>query len=402
MNKLLVLVLALLAIFPAVFSKKSYFGHFTVRVKVPESLQQYVLDNFDVYRPTYDSFEMEVSPKQFALIQAMGLDIEVLHDNLQALLDEETFGQARSVADNSTWFSAYHDYQSTYNWYAELARLHPGTTFVSSIGTSHQGRNIFAYRFGTPGKPQIFFQGLIHAREWITGAVVQYLTYHLLNTETSYLANYEFIVVPIVNPDGYIYTWTNDRLWRKNRRNNGGSYGVDLNRNYDSHWGEGGSSSIPSSDTYMGPSAASEPEIQAVTKYFLTNRNIIAAIDFHSYSQLILRPYGWTTRNSPHEDEHFACGAQMQSLIRSVHGKVFDNIKSIELYVTTGTAGDWFYDEAVSNTFGRSIYAFTFELRPASAVPGFQLPPSEIEPSGEEILEAFKYFIENAINNPLS
>lgn len=82
---------------------------------------------------------------------------------------------------------------------------------------------------------------------------------------------------PFVNPDGFDFTWTDDRLWRKNRRNNGNSYGVDLNRNYDDHWGGPGASDVPSSDTYRGPSAASEPEVQALTAFFLENTNIVGA-----------------------------------------------------------------------------------------------------------------------------
>jgi murein tripeptide amidase MpaA len=395
-------ILLLLALLPAIFGMKSYENHATVRVNgAPPALQQYFLDHFDVFKATYDYFEMQLSPQDLKLVKSMGLDIEILHDNLQALIDEETVSRSM-VAENSTWFSDYHTYDQIKAWYAELARLHPGTTYTASIGKTHQGRDVFAYSFGTPGKPQIFFQGLIHAREWIAGAVVQYITYHFLNDDKSLLPNFEFIVIPVVNPDGYTYSWTNDRLWRKNRRNNGGSYGVDLNRNWNSHWGQGGSSSIPSSDTYMGPSVASEPEVQAISKFFLTKRNIIAAIDFHCYSQLILRPYGWTSRDSPHEDEHYAAGAGIQSRIRAVHGKIFDNIKSIELYVTTGTTSDWFYDEEVTTGLGRSIYSYTIELRPASAVPGFQLPPSEIIPSGQEIVPAFKFFVENALANPLN
>jgi len=397
------LLLALLALLPVVvFGMVSYKDHATVRVSGAQpEIQQYLLDNFDVYKATYDYFEMQVSPKQLSLLQSLGLDIEILHDDLQALLDEEMIGHMMAAKENNTWFSDYHTYDEIKLWYAELARLHPGTTFISSIGKTHQSRDIFAFTFGTPGKPQIYFQGLIHAREWIAGAVVQYVTYHLLNTDKSLLPNFEFIVVPVVNPDGYVYSWSTDRLWRKNRRNNGGSYGVDLNRNWNSHWGQGGSSSVPSSDTYMGPSAASEPEVQAISKFFLTKNRIIGAIDFHAYSQLILRPYGWSRTDCPHEDEHFYAGGQMQSLIRSVHGKVFDNIKSIELYVTTGTTSDWFYDNEVQNVMG-PIYSYTIELRPSSAVPGFQLPPSEIIPSGEEIVGAFSFFVQNALANPLN
>ena len=126
-----------------------------------------------------------------------------------------------------------------------------------------------------------FLSFLLSAGEWITSATCQYAVNHILSNYgvdadiTTLLNQLEFVIIPIVNPDGVSYTWTNDRLWRKNRRNNGGSYGVDLNRNYNEQWGGVGSSSVPSSDTYRGPSSASEPEVQALNAYFLALSNVI-------------------------------------------------------------------------------------------------------------------------------
>jgi murein tripeptide amidase MpaA len=79
----------------------------------------------------------------------------------------------------------------------------------------------------------------------------------------SLVDNFSWTIIPIVNPDGYVFTWTDDRMWRKNRRKNPNSscYGVDINRNWNYQWGTGGSSSIACSDTYMGPSGFSEPGI---------------------------------------------------------------------------------------------------------------------------------------------
>ena len=116
------------------------------------------------------------------------------------------------------------------------------------------------------------------------------------NTDVSdILNNAELVIIGHVNPDGNQFSWDTDRLWRKNRRSNGpGVNGVDLNRNLDDHWGEGGSSTNPASDTYMGPARASEPEIEALASYFAKNAPVIGGIDFHSYTQLVLRPYGWT------------------------------------------------------------------------------------------------------------
>jgi len=397
-----------LALLPSCLAMVSYENHRYIRVNTPnEVLHQWFFDTFDVLEANYDHFELRVDPAQFNLLRNLGFDIEVLNDNVEALLDADRPSPNRIdwtkmdlTALNTTWFSEYHTYAELKTWYQQNAATY-GATFIPSIGKSHQGRDLFAIVFGTAGKPGIYLQGLQHAREWVGGSSVNYLTWYFLTQDRSFLPNYQFIIVPVVNPDGYEYSWTTDRLWRKNRRSNGASFGVDTNRNWNSHWGQGGSSSNPASDTYMGPSVASEPEVQAIVKFFLTYTNIIAAFDIHSYSQLILRPYGWKTGSSEHEAQHFEAGSIIQSEIRAVDGKFFENIHSIDLYITTGTSSDWYYDEEVKTKFGHRIYAFTLELRPTTAVPGFNLPPDQIIPSGEELVPAFRQFIAFANANQI-
>lgn len=407
----LLLLAALLALLPfALATQVSYHNHKYIRIHTSNTVvHQWFLDNFDVLEARYDAFELHVSPAQFDLLRNLNFDIEVLHDDIQALVDTDRpdmearpdYLKMDLTALNTTWFSNYHTYAELKAWYSQNAAAY-GATFIPSIGKSHQGRDLFAIVFGTAGKPAIYIQGLQHAREWVGGSSVNYLVWHFLTQDRSYLPNYQFVVVPVVNPDGYEYSWTTDRLWRKNRRSNGASFGVDTNRNWNSHWGQGGSSTNPASDTYMGPSVASEPEVQAAAKFFLQYKNIVAGFDIHSYSQLILRPYGWKNGNSEHETQHFTAGAIIQEEIENVHGKFFENIHSIDLYITTGTASDWYYDEEVKTSLGHRIYAYTLELRPSTAVPGFNLPPDQIIPSGQELVPAFKEFIRYATANPIT
>lgn len=160
--------------------------------------------------------------------------------------------------------------------------------------------------------------------------------------------------------------------------------------NWDDHFGEGGSSAFPWSETYHGPAAASEPEVQAMQKFFGEQKRIVGAIDFHCYSQLVLRPEGWTTKPSFHEKEHKFVGDKIVSLIKSVHGKKYISEPSVALYKTTGAGSDYFYGEkAKAANNGQSIYSYTIELRPSDTNPGgrsgFILPPEEIVPLGEEI-----------------
>jgi murein tripeptide amidase MpaA len=210
------------------------------------------------------------------------------------------------------------------------------------------------------------------------------------------------IIVPFVNPDGYEYTWTGDRLWRKNRQINSGSTcrGVDLNRNYNDHWNEGGSSSNPCSETYHGPGSASEPETQNTQNYFKANAPIIAAIDWHSYSQLILRPYGWTNASAPNEGRMKSIGDTMGNLMYEINGARYTSQK-FGLYPATGSAGDWFYgDEATFSNRGYRAASYTIQLRDTGQF-GFFLPQDQIILTGEEVIPAILYLAESYSKHPI-
>eukprot|EP00732_Lithocolla_globosa_P003925 Lithocolla_globosa_v1_NODE_3362_length_1690_cov_5.666055.p2 type:complete len:156 gc:universal NODE_3362_length_1690_cov_5.666055:958-1425(+) len=150
----------------------------------------------------------------------------------------------------------------------------------------------------------------------------------------------------------------------------------------------------------MGPFAASEPEVQAAAGWML-REGVVAGIDWHAYTQLILRPYGWKQGPAEHEAELFEVAEGMQSRIQAVHGKYFQNQHSIDLYLTTGSTSDWLYGDQLRDSQGHRAYGFTLELRPETSNPGFILPPEEIRPSGEEQVPAFLYFCEYVLQHPL-
>ena len=335
-----------------------------------------------------------------------GVSVTVLNDNIQADIDAEK---------QRSWFQEYHTYDDIKQWYKSLVDSNKHLMrFVPSIGQSHEGRDLFAVHVTSDKnkghKKQIYWQGQIHAREWLSGTTVQYLTHQFVNqygknqTVTDLLDQNELVIVPIVNPDGYVYSWGGNRLWRKNRRKNPmNSYGVDLNRNFDVNWGmDGGASRSPWSETFKGPSAASEPEVQAVTNYFLQQKNVVAGIDFHTFSQLVLRPWGHSNENPPHFEQLKRVGDGIRDYIYSVHGKSYTSQPSIGLYPTTGTANDWFYSDEVLEKVGRRAYGYTIELRPRSMFEGgFVMDPKYIIPTGEELYEAMVYFVRETSANPL-
>lgn len=250
-----------------------------------------------------------------------------------------------------------------------------------------------------------------------------YLTEELLKDDQA-LLRFEFVVIPVANPDGYVHSWTSNRFWRKNRRPSpsrspasSSDYGVDLNRNYDDHWGTGdgiSSSSDPSSDMYRGPSPASEPETQAIQKHFLDYvEHIVAAVDVHSYGKLILRPCGWSGARPRHEDQLLAVSWRMSEAIKQATGMHYSVERIFDLYPTSGTSTDWFYsvkageaspppNAAGSAARRRAPYSIAIEVRPGEfSTHNFSLPAREIRAVGEEVWQAVRVLAWLALSNPL-
>ena len=285
----------------------------------------------------------------------------------------------------------YDNYKSLSQYNARMDQMladHPDLASPISIGTSHEGREIRGLRISGNGpagvdKKAVVFHGLIHAREWIAGMTTMYAADELLDQYTSnprvqnVMDNVEFFVVPVVNPDGYEYSRTTNRQWRKNRRPGGG---VDLNRNFGYNWGPGfgGSSGNPGSDIYRGPAPFSEPESQALRDLFLDNPQIVSHIDFHSYGQLIAGPWGYTFDNPPDVDILDRQAGIMADSIQSVSGEIYGWGDDTDvLGLANGITNDWAYGD-------QGVFSYTVELRPESFFPGFELPPSEIVPTATE------------------
>jgi len=207
---------------------------------------------------------------------------------------------------------------------------------------------------------QVLYTGVHHAREPISMINLQYYLWVLLENYATndYIKNLvdntEMYFVPVLNPDGYIYNQTTDPngggFWRKNRRNNGdGTFGVDLNRNYGYEWGNNiGSSPNPGSGTYRGPSPFSEPETQAI-RNFVERHNFVNAFNNHTYSNMLLSPWGFTNE-IPQAELHDELGEEMCKHNRYIYGG-----GSSILYPTSGGSDDWYYGE-------KSILAWTPEI----------------------------------------
>jgi murein tripeptide amidase MpaA len=325
---------------------------------------------------------------------------------LIAVLSVMIIGRCRNGDDPTTPPNAglYHTFSEVATELHALAAAHPDLARVESIGRSVEGRDLWAIKLTdnvsvNESEPVVVFLGGHHAREWIAVDVPFLLAKHLIenyNRETQItqrLNAAEIWIVPMVNPDGHQYSVTTSRLWRKNRRNNGdGTFGVDLNRNYSYQWGGSGSSGDTFSEIYRGPSPFSEPETQAARDFLLAKRPK-ALISYHSFSQLVLYPWGYTNTPAPDQPRLHTLAVAMADAIRAVHGVAYTPQQSADLYLASGDTTDWLYFEI-------GVPAYTIELRPRTTIPGFELPENEIAPTFEENLPAALYLIDQAIAAP--
>ncbi len=186
--------------------------------------------------------------------------------------------------------------------------------------------------------------------------------------------------MPVVNADGYVYSWTpGNRLWRKNRRDNpGSSFGVDPNRNWAEGWGlSSGSSGTASSSTYRGPAPFSEPCTANLRDFINSRPEIRAHVDVHNFAQLILGAWAYTDDPAPDAATLLPYGEAIEVVMDAEHGVAYD--------FRTGAGGIGFASGAMPDwTFGElGIMSWTFELRDTGQF-GFQLPASQLVPTAQE------------------
>jgi carboxypeptidase T len=352
----------------------------------------------DVWEVKPNHLILRGTEAQLDRLSAMGYQVEQLEDVERHLSAFATAAEAEQ----------YHSAASLEEELRRLAEARPDIAELREIGRSIEGRPILALRIGDRrgGAPKLLFMGCHHAREWIAVEVPFLLARELVERAdeapiAGWLESGEIWVAPMVNPDGHEHSRTEARLWRKNRRRNAdGSFGVDPNRNYGYMWGTldiPTSSHVPSDETYVGPRAFSEPETQAVRDLVGCER-FAGVITYHSYSQLILYPWGYTEKPIPdlqHREQMVGMAGEMHELIKGVHGKVYVPQPSSELYPTAGDTTDWTY-----GTYG--IPSFTIELRPRTFEEGgFILPADQIMPTWEENRPAAFRFIEQLLAAPV-
>ena len=340
------------------------------------------------------------------------------------------YGRHRSGNNmpHDLFFENYQPLSVIFPWLRQMASMFPDRTQLFTIGTSYEGRDIPAISIGIPSDTEepheneprqtvVIIAGG-HAREWISTSTAAYLLRSLLHNfdPTNHhlieklLHNYDFVFIPVLNPDGYEYTWTTDRLWRKNRQDTALPFcrGIDLDRSFPYSWDGDYQRDNPCSESYAGEHPLQAVEAQRLVDWAKneteSNRRVFAAfIDLHSYSQEILYPFSYTCDRRPKnlEDlEEIAYGLAKAFRLTSGHHYEVSSAcdGSITLATTPktgkqdkvltrleesgGSALDFFYEEL------RVDYAFQIKLRDTGSY-GFLLPKAHIVPTGMEAFNGF-------------
>lgn len=332
------------------------------------------------------------------LLSAAGIPFTVVHEDLAAFYAARLLPRAaiRGTPALGAWLTppfgsgsmgGYYPFSEVESVLDQIHAAYPTlTTAKFSIGTTIQGRTIWALKVSdNPGtdesEPEARFDAMHHAREpesmqatiWFLLALLE--RYGSDPLATYLVDNREIWFLPCVNPDGYVYNQSTNPsgggLWRKNRRANaGGSFGVDLNRNYAFEWGfdNSGSSPTATSETYRGTAAASEPEVAAM-QAFIDARSFQVAVSAHTYSDLWLWPWGYIAAAPANNAQYTEIGDLCTLETNWTRGPA-----GAVLYLANGVTDD--YDHGVKGTI-----AFTPEIGNDSD--GFWPPTARIIPLAE-------------------
>ncbi|MEZ7892553.1 MAG: M14 family metallopeptidase [Candidatus Wallbacteria bacterium] len=284
---------------------------------------------------------------------------QVVNDNANSLLSK------RAVS------AKYHTFDQIEKYLKDCVTNYPDICKLEIIGNSCENRPIYGLKISgnvnqNQKKPAGLVMGLHHAREWISAevpvALIKTLTENYSkDAEIKKIVDERNIwIVPVVNPDGLVYSQKNSKMWRKNRRvNSDKSYGVDPNRNYGYQWGNVGSSNYGGADTYHGTGPFSEPCTSAIKKLAERER-FISTVSFHSYSEEVLYPFGYAYEAVAKDNDLLKKLATEMAKLNK-----YEPMKSSDLYPAMGDTDDFLY-----GTMG--ALAFTIEL-------GSQFVPNDSE-----------------------
>uniref|UniRef100_A0A8D2MAD2 Peptidase M14 domain-containing protein n=1 Tax=Zonotrichia albicollis TaxID=44394 RepID=A0A8D2MAD2_ZONAL len=310
---------------------------------------------------------------------ALPLLFRVLMGDVQGIIEKQTVNDTVNVRGSSSYYENYHSMQEIYRWMEAVVKVHSDLLQKIYIGSSYEKRPLYVLK--EKSKNAIWIDCGIHAREWISPAFCLWFIGHVSTqshlitrdrTMTTLLEHFDFYVMPVINVDGYAYTWSHPSVRSPFLK------------------GCPGASHFECQETYCGPYPESEPEVKAVARFIRDHKDTIKAyITMHSYSQLVLFPYSYTMNKSKdHED----LAQKAAKAIKRTTWKTYrPGAGAQTIYLAPGGSDDWAYDLGIK-------YSFTFELRDTGTY-GFLLPPREIKPTCLEALSAVKEIAQHVLQN---
>lgn len=381
-------------------------------VKLIEQLESN--DNkFDIWSSIRgESFDILVSPdsltKYSTLFRSNNINYSILENNIQNKIEE----QQRSMSNRaSSIINKYARYSEISSFIDQIAQDNSDISSTYIAGKSSENRllKVIVLKPFSTSTRSLWIDCGIHAREWVSPATCVYTIDRLIK---EFRANdpkiieifkkYEIHIMPLLNPDGYEYSHTTMRLWRKTRKINyyASCPGVDLNRNFAYKWFTGGASLSPCAETYCGETAESEPETLAVVNS-LRNKTgkWDAYLSLHSYGNWWLTPYGYILSSKLKPDNYDKMvekGKIGAAAIKQLYNETFVvGASSDLLYINSGSSKDWAYGEL------KIPYSYVLELRPGSKSPdskyGFTLPEDRMPFVSEETYAGIKEFFYSII-----
>ncbi|MEQ2175577.1 hypothetical protein GOODEAATRI_019264 [Goodea atripinnis] len=337
----------------------------------------------------------------YTTLDQSAMEYEIFIEDVQSAVDGQADSGASPRAHSYTKYNTWSEIEA---WIDSTASANPTLVSKQVIGNTFEGRPLILLKIGkssTSTKPAIFMDCGFHAREWIAPAFCQWFVKEAVETYgsdtemTSLLNDMDVYVMPVFNVDGYVFSHTNNRMWRKTRSKISGTscIGTDPNRNFDAGWCTIGASSDPCSDTFCGKTPESEIETKTVADFIRRNKSTIKAyITVHSYSQLLLFPYSYTFNLAAHHSELLTVAQGASAALTSLYGTRYTSGPgAATIYPAAGGSDDWAYDLGIK-------YSYTFELRDTGFY-GFLLPESQIKPTCEETMLAVKYIATHVKNN---
>ncbi|KAF1824490.1 uncharacterized protein K489DRAFT_378909 [Dissoconium aciculare CBS 342.82] len=352
------------------------------------------------------------------------------HDEGRGEQTDRTTGDVQADKDgNDIFFQNYQPLSAIQPWMQLLASLYSHYVSLVTIGQSAEGRPIQGLRIGvrptiprliTRPRKTILIVGGLHAREWIGTSTVTYIANNLVKSYgksskvSRLLEHFDFVLIPTLNPDGYEYTWTTDRLWRKTRQETNTRFcpGIDLDRSFDFAWQARDntcSESFPGDEPMAAVEAAS---LAAWAQNETEHNNVVfqAFVDLHAYSETILYPYSYTCEAQPPSLENLEeLAAGLRRSIIDIHGHRYSLMPACEENLFAGSSAgattepepaggsalDYFYHV-------RGVrYSYQIKLRDRGSY-GFLLPREHIIPTGKEITNAVVFmadFLRDADND---